>query len=693
MKKILLILLVPAIAFGQKTEQDSTAQKLDEIVLSASPKTFTNKNGNLKVDVAHSIYQSVPSVLDLLAKLPKVQISANREAVSIVGKGEPLIYIDNAAAGIETLNALAVDDIKSIEIINNPLAKYEADGKAVILITRKRSRREGFQTSVSQNASFKKGSNWYQNLGTSLKHGATEFRANGSFNSLHPWESNGNQYEIPGSGITSEYLVEGFSRRRQWLYGGSIFTQFKGDDYLSLSVNGRRQTDDFRFHTMTENREGVTQNQIETVGNNESRKDFMVAVLNYLNRTSLGNAGIFIGAQYSRLGTPSVVRSFNNYNDTQFAPFVKTVQDFGIGAFSARIDYDQKCTDDIKLEAGGLFSSAESTTNVANANFEDNTDAQSVYRLDEHIAAAYLQLSGRAKKINWSAGIRAENTDVLGQKRGEIHPSVAKNYTTIFPKAQLDFAIDSTKTVTFNYAKSISRPDFSSINQGVTYINPYFVFTGNVNLNPAISDELSVNFQYKDKSLKMGYYKTKDNVNYSFLYDAAANLLTHRPENFDHETTYSIELTAPFALRFWTSTSVTSVNISEVEQKGAVRMAVKPYVYGYSNHQFALGKQWTFSVTGWGLTKRYQGILEHNAFFIVDLALAKTYKSWTFSVAANDLFRNMNFQEKFRTAAVSTTGNYYVDAREFSAGIKYSFGKMKSSFAEKSVDENARRIR
>ncbi|CAM3299318.1 hypothetical protein FLLO111716_01825 [Flavobacterium longum] len=693
MKKILLILLVPAIGFGQKTEKDSTAQKLDEIVLSASPKTFTNKNGNLKVDVANSIYKSVPSVLDLLAKLPKVQVSANREAVSIVGKGEPLIYIDNAAASIKTLNAMSVDDIKSVEIINNPSAKYEADGKAVILITRKRSRREGFQTLVSQNASFKKGSNWYQNLGASLKHGATEFRANGSFNNLHPWESNGNRYTIPGADIISEYLVEGFSKRRQWLYGGSIFTQFKGDDYLSLSVNGRRQADDFRFHTLTENKEGMAQNQIETVGNNDSRKDFMVAVLNYSNRTSSGNAGIFIGAQYSRLATPSVVRSFNNYNDTQFAPFVKTVQDFGIGAFSARIDYDLKYTDDIKLEAGGLLSTAKSTTDVANVNFEENTDVLSVYGLDEKIAAAYIQLSGRVKKVNWSAGIRAENTNVLGQNRGESHPAVAKNYTTIFPKAQLDFAIDSTKTVTLNYAKSISRPDFSAINQGITYINPYFVFTGNVNLNPAISDELSVNFQYKDKSLKIGYYKTKDNVNYSFLYDAAANLLTHRPENFDHETTYSIELTAPFAYKFWTTTNVCSINISEVEQKGAVKLAVKPYVYGYSNHQFALSKEWTFSVTGWGFTKRYQGILENNAFFIADLALSKTYKSWTFSLAANDLFRNMNFQEKFRTAAVSTTANYYVDAREFSAGIKYAFGKVKSNFTEKSVDENARRIR
>lgn len=687
------MLLASVSAFSQVIEKDSTAQELDEIVLSASPKTFTNKNGNIRVDVANSVYKSLPNVLDLLAKLPKVQISASREDISIIGKGQPLIYIDNASASVETLSALSVDDIKSIEIISNPSAKYEADGKAVILITRKRSRREGFQTTISQNTSFKKGHNSYNGVAASVKSASTECRANVNYNRLHPWESNGNDYEVPAADIESNYLVEGFSQRGQWLYGGSLFKQFKGEDYLSFSLNGRSQRDNFRFHTLTRHTEDESRNEIETVGNNESRKDFTNAVLNYSNRKASGQSGTFIGAQYSRLATPSVVRSFNNYNDTQFAPFVKTVQDFGIGAFSARIDYDQKYADNVKLEAGGLFSTARSTTDVANTNFEQDETGQSVYRLEEKITAAYVQLSGTIMKVNWSAGVRAENTDVVGHNRGEMQPAVVKNYTTIFPKAQLDFAIDSTKTVTLNYAKSISRPDFSSINQGVTYINPYFVFTGNVNLNPSISDELSANFQYKDKSLKVGYYKAKDNINYSFLYDAAANLLTHRPENFDHETTYSIELTTPFAYKFWTTTNVCSINISEVEQKGAVKLAVKPYAYCYSNHQFAVGKQWIFSATGWGLTKRYQGILENNAFFIADLSVSKTHQNWTFSLAGNDIFGNMNFKEKFRMASVSTVGQYFGDAREFSVALKYTFGKVKSNFTEKSVDENARRIR
>lgn len=162
MKNIIVIvfcLMVSTIGKAQnEVKQDSITKELAEISIQGKREVIKYKNGNLKIDVANSIFKSVPNTLDLLAKLPNIQLSPDKEAISVIGKGNPLIYIDNQKVGLNDLNTLVVDDIKSIEIIKNPSAKYEAEGKVVILITRKLSKKEGFKIDVTETASAKKDS-------------------------------------------------------------------------------------------------------------------------------------------------------------------------------------------------------------------------------------------------------------------------------------------------------------------------------------------------------------------------------------------------------------------------------------------------------------------------------------------------------------------------------------------------------
>lgn len=693
MKK-LLFYLFPVIGFAQEIPQDSTKVNLDQLVLTTTTKTFVNKNGNIKIDVVNSVYKSIPNILDLLSKMPKVQISPDRESISITGKGNPLIYIDNAKAEIADLNALSTDDIKSIEIINNPSSRYEADGRAVILITRKWRKSEGFQTTISETAAFKKAFNNYSGISSNLKIRDTEIRGSFNLNHLKPWEGNSNSYEIPAGNIASDYAVEGFTKRLQYVYGASVFQKINPDDYVSISVNGRNQNDDFRLSTHTLNVENGAETAIRTVGNDLGGRNFLTSVLNYNNKFIEANANLFLGMQYSDFRRDADTGSFNSYNGGVFSPFRSSIQDLEIDAFSVRSDFDKKFPNEMKWETGAWFSITVAKTGLDMTDLEQNENVQSDYRLEEKIAAAYSQLSGNFKKVSWSAGLRVENTMAAGKYKLGNRPLIDKNYLNLFPKMQLDYAIDSTKTLTLNYAKSIARPDYSATSQGMTYINPYFVFSGNTNLNPSVSDEISANFQYSDKSLKIAYAKTKDNINYNISYDESAQLLTNRPENFDKQSDYSIELTYPLKWKFWSATNVFSCNVTEIEKAGATATDVKPYIYYYSNHAFALKNQWTISTTGWGLSKRYQGILVNDGFFTFDVAVSKTYQNWIFSFSANDVFKGMDFRERFNTNAIATVGNYFVDAREFSIGLKYSFGKIKDSkFEEKAVDEEIKRIK
>lgn len=689
---MLFALLLTQLAFSQEQEKPQKPEELDEVIVENETRTFTNKNGNIKVDVANSIYNSVPNTLDLLAKLPKILISPDKQSISLVGKGDPLLYIDNQKVGIDDLNSLAVEDIKTIEIINNPSSKYEADGRAVILITRKFSKKEGYKVSISENALFKKYFNNYSAINTNFKTGKLEFKANFNYNQLKVWESNGNNFTIPDYGIQSNYLASAVTKRPQFLYGGGVFYKINDNDYLSFTINRRSQNDGFTVTTNTFNQNQNVIDVIDTLNDNTDNKNFTNSFLNYNHKIKSMNVILFSGIQYSGYSRKMNSVISNNYNDTGFEAAQYRNQNFAIDFFSGRIDLEKKFKNDMKLELGGLFLQANTTTDFTTENINPSTTNSSEYQYKEQNSAVYSQLSGSYKKINYSAGIRAENTIAKGKYAMESNSSVDKNYINTFPKAQMEIAIDNTNSITVNYAKSISRPDYSSNSQATVYINPYFVWADNINLDPTFTDEFTVGYQCKDKSLKLIHYRTKNPVFYSASYNDSQNLLTFTSSNFDKESDYAIELTLPFKYKWWTNTNVLNLGQTKIEDKNAVVSESAPSFYAYSNHVLSLPKKIELSFTAWGYTNQKLGVFERSGLITIDFAVSKKFfKQFDCTLSVNDIFKKMNFTDDFTTNNVTAKGNYFTDSHAVSFSVKYSFGQIKKSeFIEKNKEENGR---
>lgn len=687
---LLLILLIFQYSYCQEKEI-----ALDEVKVKKNTKTFTNKNGNIKVDVANSIYNAISNPVDLLSKLPNIQVSPNKETISVIGKGNPLIYIDNQKVEVNDLNSLSVDDIKSIEIINNPSSKYEANGRVLILITRKLGKKEGYKIAVSENASFQKNFNNYFGINSSVKKNKFEFKANFNYNKIVVWESNGNNFEIPANNITSNYLVKAITKRPQFIFGGGVFYKINDDDYLSFNFNERTQKDLFDIKTDTYNENNNVINYIKTLNENDESRNFTNAFVNYNHKIKNSNANLFSGFQYSSFNQNIASFISNNFNNAGFELSQNRNQKFEIDVFSARTDFEKEFSNKMKLEIGALYLDANSDSYFRVNDVNSNINEISNYNYKEKNAALYSQFSGTVKRVNFSLGLRAENTIAKGKFETENNLSIDKNYINLFPKAKLEIALDSLNTITFNYAKSISRPNFSSTSQVSAYINPYFLWTNNTNLDPTIIDEISVSYQYKDKSVTASYNKMKNPVYYATSYNNSENLLTFKTENFKKQSGFNLDFTLPFKYKFWTMTNSISGILNKIEDDNAVVGSSKPYLYYYSNHLFSLPKEIEFAVTGWGLTKRDEGIFKRNAVFTLDLSLSKTfYKKWDCTISYNDVFKQMKFNEDFTINGVSAKGIYFTDANLVSFSIKYSFGKFKNSeFKEKTIDENASRIK
>lgn len=121
----------------------SDAQLLGEVVVKADLPKMQLKGDAIVTTVQGSILEKAGTGEDLLDKLPGV--SADDGEVRVFGAGAPEIYINGRKVRDNSeLNQLSSDNIKSVEVVNNPGSRYDATVNAVIRIRTKKPQGEGF---------------------------------------------------------------------------------------------------------------------------------------------------------------------------------------------------------------------------------------------------------------------------------------------------------------------------------------------------------------------------------------------------------------------------------------------------------------------------------------------------------------------------------------------------------------------
>ena len=94
----------------------------------------------------------------MVENIPGILISDDK--VTVFGKGSPIIYINNRKINDEReLQRLQSTDISTVELINNPGAKYDAEGRAVLIIKTKEKAMNGLSVQVSEE--LRKAGSWY----------------------------------------------------------------------------------------------------------------------------------------------------------------------------------------------------------------------------------------------------------------------------------------------------------------------------------------------------------------------------------------------------------------------------------------------------------------------------------------------------------------------------------------------------
>ena len=132
MAGLMLCLILSPVYSGE--EADSTVVILQEITVNAFPKFAKLTSDGVQVEVSGTYLANAGTASDVLAKLPFVV--QNGSDIEVLGKGTPLIYINGRLVRDRSeLNQLASSQIKKVEVVTTPGARYTSSANAVIRIS------------------------------------------------------------------------------------------------------------------------------------------------------------------------------------------------------------------------------------------------------------------------------------------------------------------------------------------------------------------------------------------------------------------------------------------------------------------------------------------------------------------------------------------------------------------------------
>lgn len=484
----------------------ANSKVLGEVVVKSSlPKTIL-KNGGMTTTVAGSVLEKAGTMEHLLDRIPNV--SAQNGNIKVFGRGEPIIYINGRQMRDRSeLDRLSSDNIKSVEVISNPGARYAASTKAVIRITTKKIQGDGFGFDATTEGSYdeKKNTGGYARLNLYYRRNGLELGAYayGSKQSS-PDEKDLQQMTYLDKTLNQQdrtrwkNKTETFSSRLNASY------QFDDNNSLGASIsflrNPKLQTD------------GKTEGSV-------LRDEVLTETTTYISsefgQNSNWSSNVYYVGKVGKLGIDFNTDWFwskgNNKNniDEHYQEVNSEIQNQLVSSTTSK--YNRLIASKMvlsyplfggDLSVGGEYSFTNRNTNYA---IIPNTLADNVIdRIKEGMASAFITYNRDFGKLNMEAGLRYENVDFKYYDDGQYMAEQSKTYGEWFPSLSLSMPIGNVQ-MQLSYAADINRPNYWVLRSGVQYSNHYTYETGNPFLVSEISRNISYDLAYKWLTFNLTY--------------------------------------------------------------------------------------------------------------------------------------------------------------------------------------------
>lgn len=482
------------------------------VVKSLLPKTIL-KNGGITTTIAGSVLEKAGTMEHLLDRIPNV--SAQNGNIKVFGRGEPIIYINGRQMRDRSeLDRLSSDNIKSVEVIANPGARYAASTKAVIRITTKKIQGDGFGFDATTEGSYdeKKNMGGYARLNLYYRRNGLELGAYayGSKQSS-PDEKDLQQMTYLDKTLNQQdrtrwkNKTETFSSRLNASY------QFDDNNSLGASISFLRNP---KLQTDGKTEGSVLRDEVLTETTTYIRSEF--------GQNSNWSSNIYYVGKIGKLGIDFNTDWFwskgNNRNniDEHYQEVNSDMQNQLVNSTTSKYNrlIASKMVLSYPLFGGDLSVGGEYSFTNRNTNYTiiPNTLADNVIdRIKEGMASAFVTYNRDFGKLNMEAGLRYENMDFKYYDDGQYMAEQSKTYGEWFPSLSLSMPIGNVQ-MQVSYAADINRPNYWVLRSGVQYSNHYTYETGNPFLVSEISRNISYDLAYKWLTFNLTYEHVSDPI-------------------------------------------------------------------------------------------------------------------------------------------------------------------------------------
>jgi ferric enterobactin receptor len=496
----------------------STATQMKEVNIVAAAPTVENKIDKVVFNPQNDLTTQGGLALDVLQKVPMVSVDINGN-VELMGNTNIQFLINGKPSTIfgasitDALQSIPASQIKSIEVITNPGAKYDASGTGgIINIILKDNNVQGVNGSVNLSAGTRLEN---ASINVNAKKGklgvGVFFSGNESLTSGTPSTTNRTSYSNTRDTVTNlnQNGLSNFARSG-YRSGFSLTYDISPNDQLTGAINfnhfGNHSSGYVDNNQITSFNPGGGSNDTTSVTNNTSRFNDDVVDWNLAYKKTFANKDQELDILFNR----SAGTNNNDYSTEQDYLNAVYPSTGSIGTnpgtdkeTDIQIDYTQPVTKTFTFETGGKatiedISNTVNTQTLADGAYSYNPFQSYSFTYDRKVFAYYLSANFSLfnQFLDGKMGLRDEYTESNSDFPNTILPS----YNTLAPSFVFSHKLDKTQSIKFSYSYRLQRPNYNSLNPFYNISDPHNISTGNPDLKP----ELGHNFE-------LGYNKSFSN--------------------------------------------------------------------------------------------------------------------------------------------------------------------------------------
>jgi outer membrane receptor protein involved in Fe transport len=688
---------------GYKSEHirlSSVSKQLNNVNIVAKKPLVERQADKTVLNIENSILATGNTAMQILRKAPGVSVDKDgnislkgKKGVSIMLDGK-LTYLSNEEIA-NLLNATEGNAITSIELINNPSSKYDASGNSgIINIKLKKNRNYGTNGTVTAGTGY--GRYYKANGGLTLNNRQKKFNIFGDVNYARNKRFTDQAVDrVSGTGARQTLFDQtgGFvGTRNNTNYKAGLDYFLNDKNTIGAMVNGYLTKADQSTNILTRISSRPEQTDSTLTAFNPSRYSYQNTAYNLNYKGILDTAGqeISIDADFSRYKRDKTDLYNNSWRDAA-GQLIRPASSFRnptpsvVKIWVVKADYTYPFSKKTKLDLGvkSSFVNTDNNSifeNLINEQWLEDRSQSNRFLYKENINASYFNLHHDFKSITVQLGLRTEQTNSKGSSIG-MPAAVDRHYLNFFPSIFINQVLSKSHEIGFSYSRRIQRPNYSTLNPFLHFLDAYTYYEGNPFLNPEYTNSFEASWSYKKTiNASLGYTHTTDAIAFVTLNDTARKTLRATYQNLASSSIYNLSINAPLSITKWWTTSndltVYYTKFTAPDLFGAPFKSEKLAFNLNSTQTITVNSTLTAELSGFYHSRYLDGTSSNRQEYSIDMGISKTLldKKLNIKLAASDIFNT------FRYVSTSTIpGQVYTyrakeESRVFRLTGTYYFG-------------------